>query len=354
MESNLYLSKNLRYVKINDLIGNKDFYSLFDDKLKNYLENEINDITEYHKALKFLLFRNVNNFDDFKLKYFQHGDFKIWNKTSFIYKNNEIRNKMKGTSFRGKKRPEHSEKMKKLMLGIDRGDSFRELKKTQLQSIDFKRKFLTNKNISFFDDNDILKKYSEYISNVRKGPKHKKKKILKFLNDKKYYFDVFKNFYDTPKDLSSDDKIHEVYSNMLSIISTYNIQKNEKMGTTKYFKRGFLEVNYCLNKTLIHYRSSWEEITIKFLEEKKIYYLYEHIYLPKSDGKLYLPDFQFEYNNQSYLLEIKGYIRGKEGKNSEILKIESALKYCRENSLKYVYLQKPLTDLKQLENGIKN
>jgi restriction endonuclease len=128
------------------------------------------------------------------------------------------------------------------------------------------------------------------------------------------------------------------------------MKNNENMGRTKFFKTGYKKVEYCKNKTIIKYRSSWELRSIEFLEINKIYYEYESFYIPRIDGKVYLPDFLIEIDKQLILLEIKGFIRGISGKHNEKIKIDSAKKFCEQNNMQYVYLPAPLSNIKQLIN----
>lgn len=342
--------------KIDTLINNKKFISLFDVELFNFmLENSENE-KESYTGLKKLYFMGIFTFEEYKNEFSENGYIKFYNKQRFVWPL-EYSNYKKGASFRGKKRPQHSEHMKIKMKGIDRGDSFREKKKVQNKSINFKIKFLKNKNVSIdYDDHKLVKEtYSKYISNVRKSPTYKINKVNNFINNNKYkgvdiYDNYVKKYINTDINIENFDK---PFTEMMSIISIINIKSNVNMGTTKFFKKGEVKVKYCLNSKVITYRSSWELKTIKFLEDKAIKYKYEPFYLKKSDNTYYLPDFLL-YLDDIILLEIKGFINGENGLKNEKLKIESAIDFCNEKGYKYCYLESKLINLKQIKDNFKN
>lgn len=337
--------------QIINLVNNPCFFKLFTDDLLEYVKNTIPDERERCKALKNLHFNQITTLDGFHGKHTKDGYSKSWNKTFWKWPK-EISSHMKGNSFRGKKRPEHSVKMKSIMLGIDRGDSFREIKKKQNAGIEFKKTFLQNKNINILNlkDEEVLKVFSKFISNHRKSPKHKIDKLKRFIQGTKYegniLFEEFQRKYTTT--IFTENNVEEIYPQMMSVISSIAISKNNNMGSTKFFKKGFVEVRYCKNKTMVLYRSSWELITTQFLENQKIAYEYEPFYIEKESG-YYLPDYIFELNGEKIMLEIKGFIRGLKGKINEEAKKQAAIEYCKNNNMRYIYLIKPLTSLEQLK-----
>lgn len=342
---------------ISNLIDNKDFINLFDNELFEYILNTSENIKEGYIALKKLYFKDITTFNGYKMNFSENGFIKYYHRGRFVW-SEEYRNYKKGSAFRGKKREEHSELMKVKMKGIDRGDSFREKKKQQNQSINFKIKFLKNKNIEIDYDNQGLVKrvYGKYISDVRKSAEYKINKIKKFILNQKYVgIDIYDEYVEKYKRLKlTKENYHEPFTQMMSMISVINISVNENMGTTKFFKKGEVNVKYCINKDIITYRSSWELDTINFLELNKITYKYEPFYLKKSDGTYYLPDFLIFIKKDVYLLEVKGFINGEEGLKNEKLKIDAGIKYCNKNNYKYVYLEDKLIDLKQIKENIKN
>jgi hypothetical protein len=340
-----------KHTKINELINNKDFITLFDSELIKYIDKIIKDVYQKHKALKNLYLNNVLTFDNFKNCYSNNDILKIWKNGRFAWPDDCV-NFFKGYHSKGKLRPEHSEKMKIKMKGINRGDSFRETKKIQNSSINFKIKFLNNKNIdtTLKTEDEINKLYGLTISDLRKSKQYKIKKVKNFLKSNKYLNEtIFLNFKNEINDINiCDENINTIHTKMMSIISTISMNRNENMGSTKFFKTGFIKVKNCLNKSIIRYRSSWEFKTIEFLELNNIIYSYEPFYIEKENGTLYLPDFLIEYNGEKILLEIKGFIRGVKGKLNEEMKINAAKKYCNENKIRYVYLKKVLTNINEI------
>jgi hypothetical protein len=342
-----------KQTKLKDLINNEFFINLFEVELINYITKITNDDNEKYKALKKLYFDDILTFNDFKNRHSKNDNLKIWKGTRFGWSDN-LTNFMKGSSFRDKLRPEHSEMMKIKMKGINRGDNFRETKRNQNSSIEFKVKVLTNKKIDVLSktEDEIKKLYKLINSNTRKSKDFKIKKLKNFLKSDKYLDEpIYLNFKDRFKNLKiTDENVENIYPEMMSIISSISMVRNENMGKTKFFKTGFIKVKNCLNKTIIRYRSSWELKTIEFLELNGVKYSYELFHIQKEDGTLYLPDFLIEYEGRRILLEIKGFIRGKKGKINEEMKIKAAEKYCRENNIKYVYLQRILTNINEITN----
>lgn len=336
--------------KINKLIYNNDFYKCFDNDLINYIKSTTSDTYNVHKALKNLYLSNILKFEEFKNIYSYENNLKIWKGSRFGW-DSSLSNYMKGKKFRNKKRPEHAKKMKVKMKGIKRTEEWKKLKTYQNRSIDFKITFLKNKsiNIDGKKESEIIEIYSKYISDVRNSKKYKIKKIKKFLNNEKYInhdlHKMFITYYNENK-----DNLENVYKKMFSVISLISMETNENMGKTIFFKSGFIETIYCKNKSIIKYRSSYEEKTINFLEKNQISYKYEPFYIEKGDNGYYLPDFLIFYKDKCILLEIKGFIRGEIGKKNEEEKINAAKKYCKKNNMTFKYLRKPLTKIEELIN----
>jgi hypothetical protein len=342
----------LKHIKITELINNENFLFKFTEELKNYIfKTSANNIDGY-RALKKLYNESIFNYGDFLKKYSYNGHVKIWKKTRFGWEEKLV-GYMRGTAFRDKKRPDHAKHMKIKIKGIDRGDNFRKIKSEQNKHINFKKMFLINKNISIdgLSDEEVYKLYSNYQSIYRKSCEYKINKINNFLKNKKYinnplYKDFYEKYYNT--EITCDNHTNP-FVKMMSIISHTSMLNNSNMGKTKFFKNGFITVKNCLNKKIIRYRSSWEEDTIKYLETTDVKYEYEPFYIELPNGKTYLPDFLIYMNHEKILLEIKGFIRGKIGKDGENIKIETTKTYCKNLGIRYVYLTKSLKNLKELK-----
>ena len=351
--TNLNLKKK---TKVKNLIGNEDFVNLFDNELFNYILRTSESESEAYTALKRLYFMSITTFREYKNAFSENGYIKFYNRGRFVWPL-EYSNYKKGSAFRGKKREDHSKFMKVKMKGIDRGDSFRAKKKEQNKSIEFKITFLKNKGVIIdYENHKLVKKvYGKYISDIRKSDDYKINRINNFILNKKYVgIDIYDEYVEKYKTLVlTNENYHEPFTQMMSMISVINMRVNENMGTTKFFKKGNVNVSYCINKNVITYRSSWELNTINFLEKNKINYQYEPFYIKKSDGTYYLPDFLI-YLDDKILLEIKGFINGEEGYKNEELKIAAGIEYCNKNGYKYCYLESELNNLKEIMNNIKN
>ncbi len=343
-----------------DLIKNEEeFLNYFKEDLKNYfLKNYIKE--DLLLFLKICLRNDVYNLKEFKIKYTKEGELRVWCSDSKIIRWSPENKKRFSASMTGKKRPEHSKKMKIKMLGIDRGDEWRELKRKQNSSLHFKIKRLENLKIEFDknDEEDILLKYSVFMSNQTKSPLGRINKLKKFLLNEKYFkFEPFIKFKEEVKEVNLNEQNYKFYfTKTMSIISSFAMENNSNMGTTKFFDRGLINVNYCKNLSIIKYRSSWEKKIIELFENEKIFYQYEPFLIEKENG-FYKPDFLLNYNGKNILLEIKGFIRGRQGKKNEYLKIKSALKYCNDNNLQYSYCQNLIQNkehLKLIEQNIIN
>lgn len=348
-----------RLFSIKDYEENKlEINSFFDNDLINYLISTSGN--HIIKPLKELVKNNIFSFQDFKKKYGDGEILKVYKKNRFGYPK-KYENYARGKAFRGKKRPEHGKKVSDKLNGIDRGDDWRKRKKEQNSSIDFKRKFLINKGYKEdLDDSYILKEYSDYISKIRLSKDYKIKKINNFLSKEKYKKYHSYNMDEEYVNNMNDEEVEEMHSAMMSIISTHAITQNNNMGKTTFFKRGILKVQYCLNRTKIHYRSSFEKDFILLLESNGLSYKYEPFFIEKNNGGLYIPDFEIVLEIEplifkTYIIELKGFIRGKKGKLLEIEKIKSAYNYCNNNGYEFIYYKtnKIKKDLNYILNNFK-
>lgn len=317
----------------------QQFYSLFDNDLILHFTKSISALKVLYK-LKIFTFKNFEE----KYNYYFNGEkfLKVIKFCKFRYASNE-HSRWFGASFRGKKRPEHSKHMKTKMKGIDRGDKFREIKKQQNKSINFKISFLKNKGYDLVNLNNtkILEIYSKYISDRNKNFEYRKRTLLKFLSNEKYKYHIL---FDKIKIIFEQEGITENNISFLSkiknsIISTVAMSENPEMASSKYFKRGYIDVVQCLNKKTIYYKSSLELNFLNYLENNKLKYSYEPYEIIKNEIGIYKPDFLINHNGEEYLIELKGFVRGKEGQSNEQLKIKSALFFLKNKQTKYIYFR---------------
>lgn len=319
-------------------IHKKEILKYFEDLLINHLVKTSK--THIVFPLKKLAKENVFTFQEFKNKYSDGEILKIFY-GRFGYPT-ELISYAKGNAFRNKKRPEHGVKVSKKLTGIDRGNKWRELKKLQNKSIDFKITFLKNKNIEVksLSEAEIIQIYNNYISSVRSSIEYKKQKLKKFLSSDKYnqYTQKQKIMSDNFDELSEEEILNR-HKIMMSIISHESMKHNKNMGSTKFFKRGILKVKYCKNRSKIHFKSSLERDFIIMLESINQTYEYESLLIDKINGGIYIPDFVLEIDNEKYIIELKGFVRGDEGKKSEKEKIKSAVKFILNKAYKYIYFR---------------
>lgn len=207
-------------------------------------------------------------------------------------------------------------------------------------------------------DPEYCKKMSEYSKEFWKDPENRTKhsKLMKdlWVNDKKFIKKVLDKMQD-PKNREhlrqktteyfSNPKHREAASDRTS--ETYIIGK---LQPHKYYKYGsFFSIK---NNKQIFYRSSYEKIYYKYLENNNmvISYVVEPIKIKylnhKGLKRNYIPDVLVEYNNSiKELTEIKPECFLKN--EITILKIKALKKYCKENNLiPKIITEKELNDLK--------
>lgn len=356
----------LQWLSVNKIIKlfKEEFINYFDldllKDIKKVSQEEIDLI--YH--LKYLYTHNILTKNEWNNKYIDGECISMWSKKFKIYRYpKEFVNIRKGASYRGKKRPEHSAIMKIKMkeCANNRSDEHKKNLKTFLQTTYYKKRCITL-NLVTIDESEKLsfeelkEKYNVYHKKYMVSDEHRIKKINKF-KTKIYYkeFPGYETFCKKYENISTEN-LQDAFRDMLSIISTKAMELKPNMGNTKYFKRGIIEVNECINKSIIKYRSSYELKTIEFLETNKIKYEWEPFYIEKINGGLYLPDIVIrknEINNKKdIIIEIKGFIRGEDGKKIEEIKKESAIKYSKENNYSYSYISDYLQNINQIKNNL--
>jgi len=358
MEKSRQVKKSRRKkVSISTLLKSEEFYSCFNKDLIDYLKSSIQDDLQVCKALNYLMHKGVLDYKTFLEKYSINNSVKIWSKKGYFVWEKHLVNYMKGSSLRGKKQTKDwVDKMRvwSTKYHENRSQSHKDKLAEHNRSLEFKKTYLTNHGIDINGKNveEVINLYGKHLSDVRKSAKYKISCIKKFMVSKKYPNELLhSDFVKKYENVEIDETNYvSISSETASIISTVAMTRNENMGQTKFFKTGYIKVKHCKNKTLIRYRSSWELSTINFLENNKIQYEYEPFYIRRLDGKTYLPDFLILINNELILLEIKGFIRGKSGKENEQIKIDSAIEYCKLNNIRFIYLKKPLTNINQILN----
>ena len=346
---------------MDSLLKCREFMDKFDEPLRVYIRDKATqDDRSCAMAMKKLWALDILTKDDFVRRLEKHGHLPIWKGSRFGWMD-EVTSFMRGTAFRGKKRPEHSKVMKvKMKIASNkRSDAHKKNLSNFLKGEYYRKRVLTlnlasEKEAREFSIERLKALISSHNSKKIKSKDFRMARVGKFMLDKKYEGEeLFKTFLNEFKTITLKN-VEEAYSTMMSIISIVAMRSNPNMGTTKFFKKGTIKVAHCTNKTIISYRSSWELRTILFFEHAGIRYQYEPFYIPKGKGKAYLPDFVLSLQgwDKPVILEIKGFIRGKEGKKGEELKISSAITFAKENGYHYSYCKKPIESLDQIKNNL--
>ena len=249
----------------------------------------------------------------------------------------------KGTSTRGKKRPDHAIKISKKLKGIKRTEEQRQRYEKRLQGIDFKNTFLKNKNIitDGYSDATIREAYSKYQSEDRKSFEYKKRFCLK--NYIKYNIeelseDMINNF--------SEKEIQALFSELMSEKSSIAMKNNPTMGNSIPHIISNIKYNR-ENLTEITVRSGMEKKIALLFETNKIPWSYETLkinYFYEFDRR-YIIDFIFELNGIEMFFEVKGSVRNKDEQKT-IAKLTEAVKQLGHI---YLYQGESISSIEDLE-----
>jgi hypothetical protein len=236
----------------------------------------------------------------------------------------------------GKKRPEHSAKMKQLALaGLNSSNWKKGHKNDYVNTIEWKRKVLENKGIDHhtMSDDQLLIFFNQYKSEL--------------ITTITTLFERYKDEYKL-SDLLNIDKLDQYsieqlreFSKPLNSLKTLIANKNGK-GIAKKFKRIRLE-NFkynIVNQEYVITRSSYEANYINFFEKNKIWWDYESLTIP-TENKYTVPDFLFYFKDKKYILEVKGFLLDKDEYFNN--KLKYVYKYAVENDfeLLFTFKEKP-------------
>ena len=246
-----------------------------------------------------------------------------------------------GKSKFGLKRPNHSKLMKqKCKDGIINIAFLNQQGKNKdfLKSLEFKKKRLKNKNINIdkMTDIEIKSEYSNLLSKINSSNEFKLKSLLTFLSNRtEYIFDPFlksilhKDFNDILNDPKIEDIIFKLNSFKTCLLNP-NININS-------FKRTLMS-NFKFNslQESVYTKSSYETNYINFFEKEGINWTYEKTWIITEKG-YYLPDFKVFYNNNEYLIEVKGSFFRTTLEEYVNNKVIHALKHCQNNNMKFIF-----------------
>lgn len=253
--------------------------------------------------------------------------------------------KLRGMGNKGKKRPHHSELMKRY-AEEGRLDAWKKIHNKELNSTDFKIKRLKKHTYQFdeTDENDINEKYKKLLSDVQKGIGFKRNSLVNFIvNENFIYTEEFlisglSNLTEDYINECNKNEIEQLYKERNSLKSVISRKRNPNMGSNKLHKNAYLD-NLRFNKnnkTAVYVKSSYEENYVTFFEENKILWDYEPLTI-KTDTGFYIPDFVFEISNTTYLMEIKGFIADFE--EYKKTKLDYAIEYCKNNKWHFIYTE---------------
>ena len=255
----------------------------------------------------------------------------------------------------GKKRPEHSKKMKELAVNgsskykntlMKKGERFNK----EVNSTSFKRKRLIKHGYDVADktDEQIAELYSVLLSNFNKSLYTRKRSIVSnYVSWEQEYKDlilvVTKGIVPTEAWINtlSEDNINELWSRIHGINTIRNWNKVKKT-RSNFFKQSHLTgFKHNKKQESIFVKSGLEKEYVEFFETEGFEWEYETIIIEtlKKDG-FYVPDFLVKIENRTIILEAKGSFYRSNIQDYIENKVKAAQEYCKEHGYEYVLTQK--------------
>lgn len=252
----------------------------------------------------------------------------------------------------GKKRPEHSEMMKE--LAKDPHSSVGKtvfqkgvLSNKEVNSLEFKRKVLNKLGI-FPEEENIEVEYSEYMSTRSKDREIRTKTMVTKLKS----FDCdFSSFLSEVAGVEltrdnieklSEEKFNSFFT-LFHGVSTLQNSRNILSKSSNFFKSEILyDLKYnSSGLTSVRTRSGWETSAIRIFESEGIMWSYEEIMIPTIDKKgLYVPDFKIEFQEKTYLIEIKGGFFNQDEVYYMKNKVLAGMRFAEDMGWKFLFTQK--------------
>lgn len=264
--------------------------------------------------------------------------------------------------FFGKKRPDHSKRMKELAAtGESASFSKTLIKKGELfnpkvNTVDFKRKKLSNKgyNVDDLSDDDIISLEKEYESNKQFTNEFLAKKISKFVSKHNLRDSFYVSSYDDLVVLPNE----ELRRINRRVYSYHHMIYCSDVCVAKHFNRieKFSLQHNIRGISYIKTRSSYESNYIDFFEKNSIPWDYEpfRIMIENEYYVSYTPDFIFDYEGKRYMVEVKGYLLEEHKHQYLKYKINPAYEYVKDNpeygGFIFTYDAEPKTMKKILTN----
>lgn len=242
-------------------------------------------------------------------------------------------------------RPEHSAHMKKLAQHpgstrfkqslIQRGEK----RNLQVNTVEFKRTKLQNLgfNVTNLTDREVEKMNSQWESDKFKRPEQIASRIEKFVKKHNLQDRFPVHTADQLLSLEKDDFSQIAYRWRSWHHAVYCA---DKCGA-KHFRRipkSSLRFNI-RGRDLVITRSSYEANYIDFFELNQIPWDYEPLKIDLGDTT-YTPDFLFEFKDQTYLLEVKGYLLEKNRIQYLETKINGGFDYAQSRDWEFIFTYK--------------
>jgi hypothetical protein len=254
----------------------------------------------------------------------------------------------------GKKRPEHSTKMKfNALNGSDKYKSTLirkgQLYNKQVNSIEFLRKKLTNKgyDCNNLSDSDVLELDSKYRSIMSKSRNTRQKLIIKRFQKwnvdiQQLVLDFTNGIVPTEIYLSSlDDDMFDRIWKLSHGLNTFVFSKNIQSYRSSFFKRERLSnFKYNTKQKSIVTSSGLESEYVKFFEENGIEWEYEPFAIRSIDNdSFYIPDFLIKISDEYILLEVKGAFYRQEVVEYLRNKIGAGIRFAKERGYRFILTQ---------------
>lgn len=304
-------------------IVTKSFYNKNKHALIQMVSSEVNEFikTNYNKyyddIIRYCIKHSALTLDDFKLHCIsQFGNLKKFKSRTNAFVHDTLDCKyFNGSPFRGKKRPDHSAKLKGKSNILNKKENWTETRKEYhkyMNSAEWRRKVLIKKgfHVHMLTDSEVDDLYSNYIKTRNISDEYKRNKIQTVISHPKYslFFDI------SQLRLELESNLDLAYKKVNSVVSTVAMKDVNNMMGHPSFKRTRISCNLpkCLNQSDFNTRSSYETDFIENCILANIDLIdnweYEPI-LTLSNGERYLPDFLIIQNGIRYFIELKGYIR---------------------------------------------
>lgn len=233
----------------------------------------------------------------------------------------------------GKKRPEHGAVMAKLAKAGKLSGTFKKGYTNEfVNTVEWKRRVLDNKGISHthLSDDELIEFYNEMKSQFSVTPTAKMNRARTLLSQyEAQYRDMFGDVPDLERCDAGDI---DTYLRRLNQIKT-NVCVDPNTSGAKRFRRSVIkDLRWNMsNKKQVTTKSSYETRYVLLFEDEGVSWEYEPFAIRDGEN-VYIPDFIFDYNGTKYMLEIKGYFKDDEQRETYFTtKLAIAVAWCEKN-----------------------